>query len=59
MYALTQAVERHRKAVFEVDTTKKNPEETAEIIKDIIAGKNREKYAPGKTDWTECIGNNH
>ena len=52
---LNEAVELHRKYVFEVDTTKKSAKETAEIIKEIIAGKNREKYAPGKTDWTDYI----
>lgn len=56
---LDEAVELHGKAVFEIDTTKKKPEEVAEIIRGIVAGKNREKqrekYAPGKIDWTEHI----
>ncbi len=53
---LNEALELHGKKVFEVDTTKKKPEEVAEIIEDIIAGKNRGKYAPGKVDWTDHIG---
>jgi len=52
---LDEAVELHGHAVFEVDTTKKKPEEVAEIIKGILAGKNRERYLPGKTDWTGYI----
>lgn len=52
---LDEAVELHEKKVFEIDTTKKTADEVAEIIKGIIAGKNREKYAPGKTDWTGYI----
>ncbi|MBU4245685.1 MAG: adenylate kinase family protein [Nanoarchaeota archaeon] len=52
---LDEAVELHGKAVFEVDTAKKSAEEVAKIIEEIIAGKKREKYAPGKIDWTEHI----
>ncbi len=52
---LDEAVESHNKKVFEVDTTKKNAEEVAAILKEIIGGKNMEKYAPGKADWTRYI----
>ncbi len=52
---LDEAVEIHGKDVFEVDTTKKSPEEIARIIEEIALGKNREKYAPGGIDWTKYI----
>lgn len=52
---LQEAIELHDKSVYEIDTTKKTAEEVAEIIADIIKGKNRDKYAPGKVDWTKYI----
>ncbi len=52
---IDEAVELHGNKVFEVDTTKKSAEDVAETIKRILAGKEKEKYAPGKTDWTEYI----
>jgi len=52
---LDEAVELHGKAVFEVDTTKKTPDDTARTIKEIALGKNKERYAPGEIDWTNYI----
>ncbi|VVB59672.1 Putative adenylate kinase [uncultured archaeon] len=52
---LNEAVELHGKKVFEIDTSKKSPHEVADIIKEIIAEEKREKYAPGKVDWTGYI----
>lgn len=52
---LEEALELHGEKVFEVDTTKKSPREVAGVIKEILAGKKRGKYAPGKVDWTKYI----
>ncbi len=52
---LNEATELYGKKVFEIDTSKKSPQEVADIIKEIIAGKKCEKYAPGKVDWTGYI----
>lgn len=52
---LDEAVELHGSKVFEIDTTKKSPAEIAKIIKEILGGKNRKKYAPGIVDWMEYI----
>ncbi|HVO77657.1 MAG TPA: adenylate kinase family protein [Methanomassiliicoccales archaeon] len=52
---LIEALERS-KDVFEIDTTERTPEETADAIDEILAGKTK-KYEPGNIDWSgEVLG---
>jgi adenylate kinase len=50
---LIESMERH-KAVFEIDTTDKNPEDVVEYILKIINGEGGE-FIPGKIDWSEIF----
>jgi adenylate kinase len=47
---LIEAVERS-KQVYEVDTTARTPEQTADAVEEILAGE-KDKYAVGNTDWS-------
>jgi len=50
-----ECIEKYEKEnIFEIDTTKINPERIAEIIIEIISG-NGVKYEPGNIDWSEEI----
>ena len=42
------------KPVFEIDSTERSPEETADAITDILNG-NTEGYEPGNIDWSGVI----
>jgi adenylate kinase len=48
---LVEAVERYEE-VYEVDTTNRTAQETAQAVGEIIRGKG-EGYRPGKIDWAE------
>jgi adenylate kinase len=50
---LIEALDRS-KNVFEIDTTRRTPEETADAVEEILAGK-RKKYGPGHIDWSEEV----
>ncbi|MDD1770996.1 MAG: adenylate kinase family protein [Methanomassiliicoccales archaeon] len=50
---LIEALDRS-KNVFEIDTTERTPEETADAVEEILAGK-RKKYEPGHIDWSEEV----
>ncbi len=40
--------------VYEIDTTKKTPEQVAECVKEIFKGNQKKhEYEPGSIDWTE------
>lgn len=48
-----QAVER-LPFVYEVDTTARTPEETADVVLEILGGKTR-GYEPGSVDWSREV----
>jgi adenylate kinase len=50
---LIEALDRS-KEVFEVDTSERAPEETADAVEEILAGKTK-KYEPGHIDWSEEV----
>ncbi len=50
---LVEALDRS-KNVFEIDTTERTPEETADAVEEILAGKTK-KYEPGNIDWSEEV----
>ncbi|MGD1060678.1 MAG: adenylate kinase family protein [Methanomassiliicoccales archaeon] len=50
---LIESLDRSKK-VYEIDTTERTPEETADAIEDILAGKTK-KYEPGHVDWSEEV----
>ncbi len=50
---LIEALDRS-KNVFEVDTTKRTPDRTADAIEEMLAGKTK-KYEPGHIDWSEEV----
>ncbi len=50
---LVEALERTDK-VFEIDTSHRTPDETADAVLEILAGKT-EKYAHGNIDWSEEV----
>lgn len=54
---LQEAARVHpRRKIFEIDTTKRSANQTAGIILNIVRGKKRREFAPGKIDWTGYIG---
>ncbi len=48
---LVESLERHPR-VYEVDTSTRSPEETAECVLEILGGR-AEPYLPGRIDWSE------
>lgn len=53
---LIEAVREHGlNKVFEINTTGITPRKAAEKIGAIIAGRDKKKYRPGKTDWTKFL----
>jgi len=52
---LIEALARGKSDVFEIDTTNMKPKEVAEAIRDIIEGRNKRRFRPGKIDWSEEV----
>lgn len=50
---LIEALERCE-AVYEIDTTERDPGSVADAVLEIIGGE-REKYCPGTVDWSEEV----
>jgi adenylate kinase len=50
---ITMEAMKVNKKVFEIDTSKTSPKKTVGVILKILNNQNRNKYIPGKIDWTK------
>lgn len=48
-----ESMEKHGKRVYEIDTSRRNPESVALIIKKLLNNLRTKQYRAGKIDWSE------